>query len=591
MGDRFDVFSNSTVRVTGGRVGSWSSVGDESTLTISGGQLENNFQALAGSTVNIRGGRVGQDFQALANSTVNMISGTVGDGFKALPGSAVNLFGGAISDRFSSRPGAVTTISGFDFRIGDEPVAGLSQVGDVVAADIPRSGSLTGVLSDGTPLLFGSRYFAEGSLRLELSTPVPLGPSPINVPVDPAPFGLRAGQTLNLAEGGVLSDHFRAISGSHVNITGGRVGTDFEAIGSVVTVSGGSVGPSFTARSDAAVHISGGHVSDFRASDSTVTVSGGHVVDLGFDHDSSVNIHGFDFRIDGEPIPIEWIHDVGDIVSIWRRRLFTGILADGTPFVFAGENGGVFRQPVILVQSAFAPPGPARISVPGDPAPTWLREGQTLNVGEGGSLDDHFDAYYDSKVNITGGNVGSNFDVVDGEVTISGGQVGRHFNAFTDSTVRISGGQVGDNFDAFSGSTVHISGGSVGYSFDAFDGSTVHISGGTVGRRFLAKPGSTVHISGGTVGDDFEVDGATVHIDGGVVGNEFLVRSGTVIISGGRIGNEFRASLADVTIRGYDFRLDDQPVEGLDLVGDTITDDISSSSLFTGILTVQRHLV
>ena len=44
---------------------------------------------------------------------------------------------------------------------------------------------------------------------------------------------------------------------------------------------------------------------------------------------------------------------------------------------------------------------------------------------------------------------------------------------------------------------VNISGGQIGSDFDALDGSTVNISGGQFGRDFAARDGSSVNLSGG----------------------------------------------------------------------------------------------
>ena len=105
--------------------------------------------------------------------------------------------------------------------------------------------------------------------------------------------------------------------------------------------------------------------------------------------------------------------------------------------------------------------------------------GQTtqLNVMEGGSVGNDFDA-----------NSGS-------EANISGGSVGDDFRANSGSEANISGGSVGDDFEAFDGSVVNISGGTVGNTFDANSGSVVNISGGTIGGAFGANSGSEVNIS------------------------------------------------------------------------------------------------
>jgi hypothetical protein len=118
-------------------------------------------------------------------------------------------------------------------------------------------------------------------------------------------------------------------------------------------------------------------------------------------------------------------------------------------------------------------------------------------------LRDNFTAV-GAKLNIIGGSIGAQFEVVDTLATISGGTIGDEFYTFTGSVVNVSGGRVGNAFAAIDGSLVNISGGTFGdyfsdlFYFQARSGSTVNIPGGRIDSPIIAS-GSTVNISGGRI--------------------------------------------------------------------------------------------
>ena len=184
-------------------------------------------------------------------------------------------------------------------------------------------------------------------------------------------------------------------------------------------------------------------------------------------------------------------------IKVPLGSVLSGTLQDGTPFAFSSYDSERIPDGTLTLEAAaLSPKGPSIVTLPGDPSPMSIRSGQTLRVDDGGTVGASFNAGRGSTVNVTGGEVGYNFEAVGAQVNISGGTVGNSFDAMDGSIVNISGGRVGSHFDAIGGSTVNISGGLVSFAFDAFDGSTVNLSGGRIGGYFKAREGSTVNIFG-----------------------------------------------------------------------------------------------
>jgi len=152
--------------------------------------------------------------------------------------------------------------------------------------------------------------------------------------------------------------------------------------------------------------------------------------------------------------------------------------------------------------------------------------GQTvqLNISDGGTLGNNFEASFGSEVNISGGTVGSNF--------LAAGSLGPN----PGSEVNISGGTIGDSFSTSGDSVVNISGGTFDFGFTAMGGE-INISGGTIGNGLQAAAGSELNISGGTFGDDINIQSSNLNISGGVVVENLRIFSGAANISGGTVGN------------------------------------------------------
>ena len=402
-------------------------------------------------------------------------------------------------------------------------------------------------------------------------------------------FSVFGGSEFNISGGSVIS--FESFIGSEVNISGGSV-TSFRAEDSEVSISGGSVSD-FWARNGSEVSISGGFMGGFNAEPgSEVIISGGSVGETFRALDGSdVELVGGEFKLNGESF-------AGPNITLDVTDVLTGTLADGTPFIFGNflSSGGASISDVLndvtLTPSAAPLPEanlvPIVISIPSELL--GLRSGQSLTLQSGGELDSNFDIV-DATLNVEGGSVESDLRVAGGIVNISGGSVGFGFRALIGSEVNITGGSVDLSFDAQTGSKVNISGGSVGFGFRALGGSEVNVSGGSVGNNFLVCDGSEVIISDGSVGSIFAaidsevnisggtVNGlinalnfSTVNISGGSVTEGLRLTFGSVLnVSGGSVGDTFEArNGSTMNLLGSDFVLDGVLLDDL-VLGEAFT--------------------
>ena len=414
---------------------------------------------------------------------------------------------------------------------------------------------------------------------------------------------------LNIAIGGNVGDQFDANNRSEVNISGGVVGEEFEANGgSEVNLDGGQIGRNFEANVNSTVNINRGALSDFAVanSGSAVNINGG-TIGFGFEalSGSEVNISGgsigrgffadsgSDVELIGGQFQLNGAAFSGSTISLNQGDTLTGILADGSAFIFSeSSDDSLFN---VQLTSVALPPADLSPIVLSDPAPitlTSLRPGQTLTLLEGGNLRFNFEMV-GATLDVEGGTVGTSASAANSTVNISAGTVENFFDAFGGSVVNVSGGDVGDFFNANNGSEVNISGGNVDFGFDAFSGSEINISGGDVDDFFEAFSGSVVNISGGNVGprnrpaifSTISIQarpGSEVNITGGNVGDCLEVESGSVVnISGGTLGDGFRADAgSDVELIGSDFQLNGEPFTGSTI---TLTFD-NPLDVLTGVL-------
>ncbi len=553
---KFDALLGSVVNISGGTLGGDGfydfDAGSGSEVNISGGVMDSLFAASSGSVVNISGGEVNNDygrFTAYPGSEINISGGTIGRGIEARFGSVVNISGGTMSNGFKAKSGSEVKLFGGEFLLNGVVVASSSLT-------LTNSDVLTGTLEDGSPFIFSPLAFDDliGVNLVSTSMPV-LNTAPITVDNVNAPTGLRAGQTLNLQEGGILGRNFAAVgatiniaggiveglevagsvvnisggtlragiahAGSVVNLTGGAIESSFRATvgsemnisegtiisrlransGSEVNVSGGTIGSSFEADSGSVVNISGGAIgSRFRASsDSEVNISGGTFGER-FQGSSGTTLSGDEFFLNRIA--------VSGPITLTGSDILTGTFEDGSPFIFSRVSGNTlldFLFDVNLATTSVPALNSTPILIDSASSPNGLRAGQTLVLREGGVLKDNF-AAVDATLNIAGG--------------ITKGL------EFIDSEVNISGGVVGDSIDAYSGSVVNISGGGVDEIFLAHPGSVVNISGGVMQDDFRAFTGSEVNL----FGTEFYLDGDS--LDTLTLGDAFTIEDRNVVLSG-----------------------------------------------------------
>ena len=253
----FSALPGSTIAVAGGSIDH----GFEATgaaVTLSAGSIGDQGAVYRDTTIQISGGSVGSNFEAGPGSRVEVSGGTIGDVFVAHAESEVIYSGGKFAPWLQAKAGSSFSIVGGGFRMNGVPItptAGSQQI------DLPEAGVLSGTLVDGSTFAFSGdlQWFAPGSLSLQAAEVPAAGPVVIRLPSDPIPQGLRSGQTLLMADGGVLGDQFTADWGSIVRMSGGHIGNRFQAVGSFVNINGGTVG-SIDALFGSVVNIAGGEV-------------------------------------------------------------------------------------------------------------------------------------------------------------------------------------------------------------------------------------------------------------------------------------------------------------------------------------------
>jgi hypothetical protein len=369
----------------------------------------------------------------------------------------------------------------------------------------------------------------------------------INSPPDAAPASIGPNTQLNLHDGGILPAHFDAgipngdSTDVEVNVFGGEIGDYFSAhSGATVNIRGGTVGYLFRAYGNSIVNIEGGSFGD------RFSVYGGTTV-----------IRGGEFRRDGYPLD-------GDVIPFPEfadGRVFSGVLADGTPFAFFIESfQDVFNPHTVqLVRTPLPDIGQVMLATPGDAVGMGVRRGQALIVRDGGALPDSFNAGEGSTVIIEGGVVGEDFEASGATVTINGGQIGNRFGAFAQAVVTMNDGIINGVVDVTRFSRFTLNGGRITHPFIARDGSLVEINGGTIGdtsgtSSFHAMPGSTVTVNGGRLGAISSALASRFTVNGGEVGDHFIATQDSIVtINDGMFGRYMELQLVKATINGGKF--------------------------------------
>lgn len=453
------------------------------------------FEIGSGTQLNLGdGGQLGANFRAGENDgssvdvEVNVAGGVVGGGFRAI-GSSVNISGGSVGESLFANLDAEVAITG-------------GSVGDRL--NVNRS-----------TLTIDAGMIGDDSLASQASTVT--------------------------ITGGAIGQRFKSNGMSRINVFGGTIGSSYRAEDrSIVTVTGGSVGPGFIALSGSAIDIQGGSIGlGFRANNSSVVLSGGSIGDaFDIDSDAELLISGGEFRVDGEVV--EGFRRIGRReLSLSENSTFSGVLADGSTFVFSSDDGDNINGVLVLQLAILPEVGPASLIASTDPLPRSLRHGQTLRVDSGGVVGDQFVAGSGSTLIVEpGGLVGKELEVIGTEVQILGGDIGAGFETFVGSVVELAGGLVGGSFNAYDNSIVTISGGQVGGRLNLTGTSQTKISGGSVREPITVGPEAALELSGGEL-------------------------SGNSRILGG----------GEVTIRGSGFLFNGEAIPGLNQKGNSILFD------------------
>jgi hypothetical protein len=210
-----------------------------------------------------------------------------------------------------------------------------------------------------------------------------------------------------------------------------------------------------------------------------------------------------------------------------------------------------------------------------------LSQPTTVNLVTDGSIGrvlpprpgwgDNLEAYQNSLINISGGEIGGYLWAWDNsQVNFSGGSIVLGSGALGNSQINISGGSIGYGLYGWGNSQINISGGSIGWDLLACDFSQVNISGGSIGEDLWAWHNSHVTMSGGTigwpmllidnaeliiVGSDFAIDGSPVNfgkitsILGGYYDYEPYRRLTGTLANGDILNNQFKiGDYASITL-------------------------------------------
>lgn len=634
----------SLVNLYGGRVGNSFSASPSSTVNMSGGILGERLRT-AGST-NFSGGAIGGRMTILGTGEFNMTGGSIGSSVDIL--GTLNTSGGTLGDAVQVHEGANLNLYGADFLLGNAFVRGLRLEGDSQIIEVPPGEVLSGTLADGTPFALSSSdldQMTEGTVTLHL-TDVPeivpgvlFGDSDlrgirnqqlllIETGIDLGnDFNAGRGSTIAMSggsigsnlelvganfilTGGTLGNDADAFVGSNLAITGGKVSQGFQAhAGSLVNLSAGEVGTDAEILPGAVFNSSGGHIRDrFSLNPGAVwNYSGGAVGDsLTIASGATTIITGGEFYLDG--LPIENLEVSGQTVEVAMGTTSTlsGVLSDGTPFILSSEDADELVGTTLKLKRGILPlVSTKEVVVSEDSNLLGIRGGQTLVVNDEGKLIDDFTAGKGSVTVVQGGSVGVNFEAEDAQVLVTAGSVGRYFDAFKGSSITIEGGSVGGNFHAHAGSSIVVSGGTIEGGFHA-NGSSVTVTGGEIGPSAIVEKGSDLLVTNGVIGSNLVVaDGSRAVLSGGVIGWRAEAQSGGIVdiaganvgtffrvrndgllnISGGAIGDNLVAEPgASANLYGGDYRINGQPIEELNNVGDSLNIVLAGQDILTGTL-------
>ncbi|QDT74535.1 hypothetical protein I41_37320 [Lacipirellula limnantheis] len=603
-----------------------SSIGSGTQLNLyPGAALDRLFRIGAGRQssdnieVNLDGGivlgslKTSGSWKKNSNVVINIRGGVVGEYLIADNANVVNVSGGSIRNFYTFDESRLNLFGG-DFRVNGTPVAGLNALGSSLSLNLDPGSLLTGTLADGTPVAISgeginSDYLVDGTLTLHAAVVPAAVPHTFHAPGGALPHGLRAGQRLVVGDEGIVPQNFNASWGSVVDVTAGKIGDKFEAVGAVVSVSGGEVGGQSTAFRGTVVSLSGGSIgNNFNAGrgsvfnmtggevgylfealgGSQVNLAGGVVQPYLVAHpDSKVVIAGSGFRLDG--VAVGGLNAVGNErqINVPAGAVLSGTFADGRQFAFSDQTYDDFAAGTLTLRATPPPAaGPPMIHAPSAASPLGLQSGQTLLVSDGGDVGENFNADWGSVVSINGGQVGGGFEAVGAMVNVTAGHIGWRFDAFYGSAINISGGVFEGVVRAHRGSVINFSGGQIGHYLTVDNGSVVNVSGGVIDYGTQVNRGGVLNLSGGELGEEFQVYSGAFNMNGGsIAGRASILGDAVANVSGGTIGDQLSVQNgARLVLAGGDFRLNGVPLSGLATIGSSTAVDIPADALLSGTL-------
>ncbi len=274
----------------------------------------------------------------------------------------------------------------------------------------------------------------------------------------------------------------------------------------------------------------------------------------------------------------------------------------------------------------------AELNVQGGTAGWYLRaNASTVNV-DAGVIGPGMLAQSAATVNVFGGRIDNSLRIYSGSVVnVEGGIVGHFVEIYDDSVLNIRGGVVGIALEAHGTSVINLEGGELEGAAELFDQATINISGGLMnevggigpGLGLFANAGTTVNISGGSVSEldiasnvavdmsggtlfaltvpsssvfDFSggrfnstivsnLDGLVTMTGGVAHGAATINNGGRLELSGGALADGLRANAgSQLEINGFDFRLNNQPIPGLNIAGDMAPFVMPSSGILSGVI-------
>ncbi len=407
---------DATMNITGGVAGSYMEWLN-SQVTISGGEVR-SFTAMQGTHVDIQGGNVTRaTYQPGTSATIS--GGAVGSmiveadsqitvtggaasyngSLKVLAGGEVEFFGGSFG---GLRPevGASITLHGGQFMVDGVPIEGLDSIGDSITYTPTADTYLTGILADGTVILIdGSMGTDSAPLTLTRAAIPQVTQQVFNVPTDPAPRGLTAGQKAYIYEGGTLGYNFVAID-ADIEVHGGKVNDNLRLIRTDLTVTDGSLGVIYAGY------------------DSHLTITGGQIQELNLYDDTSADISGGTF---------EWIsHRSPGVLQLSGDVTVSRLFSSKSSQTYI--NGGSYINNIRV-----APEGTLVIDGGTIDADIALSDFSKVILNGGTVNGSIYHYYYPYEVQITGGIMNGYISLIEGaKLTISGGE----FNGI----IHISGG-------------------------------------------------------------------------------------------------------------------------------------------------------